>query len=124
VAAGDLDLDGAVDVIVTHQGQPATILKNRRPAENWVKVRLRATQGAAEGVGSMVTLRTGPRPVVRPVTQGVGYLSQSDLEICFPLPAGTASADVEVQWLGRGKERYVGLTAQQRHLLIEGRGAE
>jgi hypothetical protein len=111
-------------VIVTHQGQPATILKNRRPAANWVKVRLRALQGASEAVGSTVTLKTGSRPVVRQVTQGVGYLSQSDLELCFPLPAGTASADVEVRWLGRGTERHVGLTAQQRHLLIEGRGAE
>ena len=124
VAAGDLDLDGSLDVIVTHQGQPATILKNRRPAATWVKVRLRALQGAPEAVGSTVTLKTGSRPVVRQVTQGVGYLSQSDLELCFPLPAGTASADVEVRWLGRGTERHVGLTAQQRHLLIEGRGAE
>jgi hypothetical protein len=124
VAAGDLDLDGAIDVIVTHQGQPATILRNRRPVENWVKVRLRAIQGAPEAVGSTVTLRTGPRPVVRQVTQGVGYLSQSDLEICFPLPPGAGSAEIEIQWLGRGKERFVGLTAQQRHLLIEGRGAE
>lgn len=124
VAAGDLDLDGALDVIVTHQGQPATILKNRRPASNWVKVRLRALLGASEAIGSTVTLRTGDRAVVRQLTQGVGYLSQSDLEICFPLPAGTASADVEVRWLGRGTERYIGLTAQQRHLLIEGRGAE
>ena len=72
IAVGDLDLDGAVDVIVVHQNVPATVLRNLNPPGNWVRIVLRATQGVGDAVGSTATLRNGDRPVARQVVQVPG----------------------------------------------------
>lgn len=122
IAVGDLDGDGGIDVVVTHQNEPATILRNRQPPRNFVKIQLRATGGEASAVGSRVTLIGGERPVVKQIVQGIGYFSQSDLSVILPLPSGMMSTEVIVSWLGRGNETFRDLTAGQTHTLVEGRG--
>src|SRR5262249_40581940 len=44
VAAGDLDNDGRVDLVVVHRDVPAVVLQNRTPGGHWLGLRLRGTR--------------------------------------------------------------------------------
>ena len=43
VAAGDLDNDGSVDIVVVHRDAPAAVLSNRTRGGHWIGLKLRGT---------------------------------------------------------------------------------
>jgi hypothetical protein len=123
-AVGDIDNDGAPDVVAVHVNDPVRILRNRMPPANFVSLRLRARRGELDAVGARVTLAGGEGKILaRFVISGGGYASHSDPRILFSLPAGAESPVVTVHWPGREIEVFRGLTPGQTNVLIEGRGA-
>jgi hypothetical protein len=122
VAAGDLDGDGAPDLVLVHQNEPVVVLRNRRTPAHGLGVRLRGTRSDFEAIGARIVLRTGDRELVRFVRSGAGYLSQSDHAEHFPLEAQMSNATVEVAWPGNRRERFGGLQSGRVHLLTEGQG--
>jgi hypothetical protein len=122
VAAGDLDDDGALDLIVVHQNEPVALLRNRTPAGSFVRVQLRATRGQTDAIGAHVVLLSGPRAMVRHMVHGAGYFSQWDPRVVFPAPAGASTVDLAVQWLGRKREVFRNLQIGSLHVLVEGQG--
>ncbi|HVV99417.1 MAG TPA: CRTAC1 family protein [Planctomycetaceae bacterium] len=122
VAAGDLDGDGAPDLVFVHQNDPVVILRNRRTPAKWLGVRLQGTRADREAIGARLIVRTGERELVRFVRSGAGYLSQSDHAVRFPLAADQASAAVDVVWPGNHRERFAELQSNRVHLLTEGEG--
>ena len=120
-AVGDLDNDGAADLVVVHQNEPVVLLKNRRPPERWLRVKLRGETCDREAIGAKVVFEHEGRPLVRFVRSGAGYLSQSDLRIVFPVAADDA-LDVEVVWPGGRRESFRRLSAGATNVLAEGQG--
>jgi hypothetical protein len=121
-AVGDLDGDGALDLVAVPLNEPLRLLRNRFAPANFVRVELRARGGEPDATGARVTADFAGRRLVRHAVRGGGYFSQSDPRFIFPLAAGTLAIDVTVQWPGRLSETFRGLPAQKSHLLIEGRG--
>lgn len=122
-AVGDLDADGAPDVVAVHDNAPVRLLRNRQADSPFVSVRIRATRGARDAVGARVTLAgSGPPAQVRFVVSGAGYASCSDDRIIFRGLAQATTADVIVDWPGREREWFRGLPLRQTHTLVEGRG--
>ncbi|MFN0056434.1 MAG: CRTAC1 family protein [Planctomycetales bacterium] len=122
-AIGDLDNDGAVDLVVVHQNAPAVIQRNRLVPSAWVSLRLVARSGAREGVGAIVTSMYQGRELTRWVHAGGGYLSQFDRRIVLPIDSEKLP-QVRVRWPGGREETFDGLTGQATNVLIEGRGRE
>jgi len=123
-AVGDIDNDGAPDVVAVHVNDSVQVLRNRKAPPNFVSVWLRASQGALEAVGARVTLASrGDRPLTRFAVGGAGYASHSDQRILFPLEPGADAAAVTVHWPGRGCELFRGLAVRRTNVLVEGRGA-
>ncbi|MFN0054433.1 MAG: CRTAC1 family protein [Planctomycetales bacterium] len=123
-ATGDLDDDGAPDLAAAPLNDPVRLLRNRQSPNNFVSVELRARRGEPDATGARLSMEFSGRSLVRFVVRGAGYFSQSDPRILFPLSAQTQVADILVEWPGRGRERFRGLAARDRHRLIEGRGEE
>lgn len=122
-AVGDLDNDGATDVVTSQLNQPARLLRNRIPAENWLRTSIVATRGARHPVGATVTLAEEATPMqTRLIKSGAGYASESDPRLVFTLPAKITRTSVIVQWPGGYRETFSGLENRQDHVLIEGRG--
>lgn len=123
IAAGDIDHDGAVDLVVGHLNEPVQILRHSRSPANFLGVRLRATRGDPEAIGARVDYAPpGGRVLHRDVVRGAGYFSQSDTQLLFPADPETARVDIRVQWPGRGLELFRDVTTGCSQTLVEGRG--
>ena len=122
-AIGDLDNDGAPDLVISRQNDPVAVLRNRLPAEHWVRVELRGTTSNPDAVGAKVTARYGERILVRWLRGGGGYASYFDPRILLPA-TDDAPVDVTVKWPSGKTERFNDLAQKQTHVLIEGEGQQ
>ncbi len=120
-AVGDLDNDGGLDLVISHQNDPVVVLRNRLPAKNWVSVRLRGEKSNTDGIGAKVTARYGDRQLVRWIRGGGGYVSAFDPRILFPA-VDDAPVSVTVKWPGGEVELFPDLVQGKTHELIEGTG--
>jgi hypothetical protein len=120
-AVGDLDNDGGPDLAVSHQNDPVTLLRNRQPAEHWVRVALHGVRSNRDAVGAKVTAPFGDRQLTRWVRGGGGYASYFDPRILFPAK-DDKSITVTVKWPGGGSEVFADLQPGRTHELIEGLG--
>ncbi len=120
-AIGDLDNDGALDLVVVHQNEPVVLLRNRRPVSRWIRLQLRGTTSNPAAIGAKITAPFGDRVLTRWVRSGAGYLSQSDARIVLPM-ADHTPVSVTVYWPAGSMEIFQGLTENQTHVLVEGEG--
>ncbi|WP_147274212.1 CRTAC1 family protein [Bremerella cremea] len=121
VAVGDLDNDGALDLVVVHQDDPVAILRNRLPCPHWIRLQLLGTQSNTDGIGAKVRLLNQDLPLSAWVTGSDSYASSSDRRVLFSLDDGSP-VDVEVTWMSGITEVFSHLQPQETHELVEGQG--
>jgi len=121
-AVGDLDDDGALDLVISHQNEPVAVLRNRRPPPHFLRVELRGIRCHPQAVGAQVSIRSGEREMVRYVAGGAGYFSHFDQRLLFPL-VNDDPLDVTVRWPGGASEIFHALPVDRAHALVEGHGA-
>jgi hypothetical protein len=98
VAAGDLDNDGRVDLVVVHRDAAAAVLRNVTRGGLWLGLRLRGTRSGRTPVGARVTCQAGGRSQVRWLTSGTSYLASSDPRLWFGLGSAPNVERLEVRW--------------------------
>ncbi len=118
----DVNEDGAWDLVVVHQNEPAVLLRNRRPPKSWIRLDLVGTNSDRNAMGAVLSIRQGEQIMKRWKPGGGSYLSHSDPRLLFPL-VDDAPVDVTVVWLGRQTEVFPQLPTQRTHILVEGRSS-
>lgn len=99
MAIGDLDNDGRVDAVVTTNGGPAYVLRNKTANGNhWITLRLRGHASNRDGVGAVVRVSAGKNSQWAMVTTAGGYLSSSDPRVHFGLGKAAVADEVEIRW--------------------------
>lgn len=128
VVAGDLDGDGRLDLVVSHQRAPSAVIRNRTPAGRSVSLRLVSRSGNRNGFGtSLIARRTdgaesaaGGLPVqFRELAGGGSFQSASDLAIHLALRQ-ESRISVEVKWSSGRSETF--LVGPGPTVAVEGRG--
>ena len=123
LAAGDVDNDGDVDLLVTNMGERCDLLLNESAnGNNWLTVKLAGaggTEGSVEGeattqpgsggsnrsaIGARLRVVAGDLTQVQEVQSGYSYLSASDLRVHFGLGERTKVDTLEITWPSGDRE--------------------
>jgi hypothetical protein len=99
-AVGDLNDDGAMDIVVTSLNERPRILVNTGGSGNhWVTLKLTGHKSARDAIGAAVKLTTGSgRVLYNHVDVSAGFMSSSDKRVHFGLGAEDKIASVEIRW--------------------------
>ena len=122
LAAGDIDNDGDLDLLVTNNGTRAELLRNGSARTNALLVRLVGTRSNRSAIGTRVRITIGARTLVREVKAGSGYLGQSDLRVHLGLGTTAVVSRLDVRWPTGVVEVIENVAANQILTVTEGRG--
>ncbi|MDA1266461.1 MAG: CRTAC1 family protein [Planctomycetota bacterium] len=121
-AAGDVDGDGDLDVLVGNLDGPPTLLVNESEVGSSLALNLIGSGRNRDAIGAVVRGRVGARHLVHTIGAGSGFLSTGDLRPTFGLGEATTLEGVSVRWPD-GSEMSIGeLAAGQLHTLTQGQG--
>ncbi len=123
-AFGDLNNNGAMDVLVTANNGPARLLLNRvESANRWVGLTLIGRHGGRAPLGARVQVKLpSGRSLWRRVRTDGSYLSASDSRVLVGLGGEDAIEAVRVFWLGGATEEFTDVLIGRYNRLVEGRG--
>jgi hypothetical protein len=118
-AAGDIDNDGRVDVVLNNNGTTPTVLHNdTKPAGHWLSLKLIGGAGSPrDAIGSTAWLTAGGRRQRADIISGASYCSQSDLRLHFGLGQAAKVDRLEIRWAS-GKRQVVAVAGVDRLLVI------
>lgn len=125
IALVDLDNDGDLDVIVTHQFAPPSVYRNDSQPRHWLALALEgnAKDCNRDALGTQVQLiyqQDGQsHRQLREQQASNGFSAQGDHRLLFGLgeTATDAPPEVQVQWCGRGKIHTFQLAIDHYHTL-------
>ncbi|MDR3634982.1 MAG: FG-GAP-like repeat-containing protein [Isosphaeraceae bacterium] len=113
VAAGDLDNDGRVDLVVVHRDEPVALLRNTSDGGHWLGVRLLRAKKGHSAIGARVTCRVKGLSVVHWLTSGTSYLSTHDSRLWFGLGEAHTVDRLEVHWPSGTDQSWADVPADQ-----------
>jgi hypothetical protein len=121
---GDIDNDGAIDIVVTNNNGPVRLLRNQAKARgHWLIVKLESPRTNRFAIGARVAvLRRGQDTLWRRVHTDSSYLSASDVRAHFGLGERPEMEAVLVIWPDGSKERFQNVKADRIVTLRQGTG--
>jgi Flp pilus assembly protein TadD/peroxiredoxin len=127
VASVDWDHDGDLDLWITNRTAPRLrfLRNNGSQGQRGVLIRLQGTSGNRDAIGArleLISAEADGKPLVRFVTAGSGYLSQSSKWVHFGIGTAAGPFRLKVAWPGGSDETIEGLGAGGRYRVVEGSG--
>lgn len=123
LAWGDLDGDGAIDLVTTEIEGPVRVFKNVAPkAGHWLLVRALDPALKRDALGATVRVRVGGATRAAFVLPGQSYCSSGDARAHFGLGPAAAFDEIEVTWPNGSVEAFPGGAADRALTLSRGTG--
>jgi enediyne biosynthesis protein E4 len=120
-AAGDLDNDGDVDVVINNLDGPPTVLRNGKGNQhNFLTINLEARRANRDAIGAVVTVTAGDLVQRGMRRSGDSYLSHSDPRLHFGLGARPRVDAIEVRWPDGAVQRCGEVPANTFIAILEG----
>ena len=122
IALADLDNDGDLDALVTHQFAPVSIYRNDAAPKSWLGLQLEGNGSRCnrDAIGTQVTLETSAGSQLREVQESNGFSAQGDRRLLFGLGSDSASdVAVKIHWCGEATPQLVQLQPNQYHRIIQ-----
>jgi hypothetical protein len=122
-ATGDLDGDGALEVVINNLGERPSLLKNLGPRKNWLLVQCVGSKSNPDAIGARVYVEVGERRLSGEVQSGAGFVSQSDTRQHFGLGGDTRYSRIEVRWPSGEREVYAAGEGNRVVVVEQGKGS-
>jgi len=119
IALVDLDNDGTLDVIVTHQFAPVSMYRNVGDKKSWVGLALEGNGGGCnrDAIGTRVWIDANGNRQMREVHAANGFAAQGDRRLLFGLGSYQGKVQAEIYWCGAREPQRVMLEMNRYHRL-------
>lgn len=108
LCVGDIDGDGALDLLVTQVGGAARILRNIAPARgHWLMIRAVDPELHRDAIGAEVRLRSGGRRWHGLIQPAQSYQCSNDFRAHFGLGATKEIDQIEILWPDGSTEQFL-----------------
>lgn len=97
-AWGDLDNDGAVEIVVNNIGQPPFLYAPRKPGASWTRVKLAGTKSNRDALGARLKVTANGIVQTDEVRSGESYISSCDQRLHFGLGQARVIDRIEIRW--------------------------
>jgi hypothetical protein len=126
LACGDIDNDGAIDLLSICAGGPAQLFRNVAPRRGrWLTVRaLDPALGGRDAIGAEVLVEAGGRQYWRLIQPSCSYLVSNDPRAHFGLGPAERFEAVRILWPDGSEERFPGSPADRHLVLLKGTGVK
>jgi len=124
-AFGDIDNDGAIDIVIANNNGPVRLLLNQTrflKRNHWLLVRLEAAGGNRFGIGARIEVRQNGRRLMRRVHTDSSYLSANDVRVHFGLGEQARIDELIVYWPDGSTEAWDRIQADQIMTIRQGTG--
>lgn len=121
-AYGDIDNDGALDLVLTTNGGPAVLFRNEGVINHALRLKLVGTKSNRDGIGAVAVVRSGQITQKLMLRSGSSYLSSSELVLTFGLGRASKADTVEIHWPSGATDRLNNVNADQIITIEEGAG--
>jgi enediyne biosynthesis protein E4 len=122
IALADLDNDGDLDALVTHQFAPVSIYRNDAASKSWLGLQLEGDGKRCnrDAIASQVTIETSAGTQLREVQESNGFSAQGDRRLLFGLGSELAEeVPVKIYWCGNVTPQLIQLKPNQYHYIIQ-----
>jgi hypothetical protein len=124
LAVGDLDNDGAPDLVVSGVGGPARVYRNVAPRRgHWLRLRLLdPARSNRDAIGAEIVVRAGGKRWWALVQPASSFLASNDPVVQIGLGTAAIADEIEVRWPDGAREHFTGGAADRLLVLRQGQG--
>ena len=121
LAAGDVDNDGRVDLVLVSENAPLALFRNQTVSSNrFLTLELEGTKSNRDAVGARVVVTVSGQTRVAVRSGGGSYLSSSDHRIHFGLGPAEVVDRVQVIWPSGQRDSHQGVNTNKGYRVREG----
>lgn len=119
-AAGDLDRDGDLDLVISRMNQPVVLLSNTTETTNhWLSLHLIGRDSPRLPIGALVRLKTAQGEQTRQLKGGSSYASTVDPHLFFGLGSSTSIESLTITWPSGKTQTLKPLKVDQSWIVVE-----
>lgn len=112
-AYGDINNDGAPDIVITTNAGPAALFRNTGAKNHSLRFKLEGVKSNRDGIGAVVNVTAGSDTQSKMLTSGSSYLSSSELVLTFGLATHPRADAIEIHWPSGQVDRLSNVAADQ-----------
>jgi hypothetical protein len=121
-AYGDINNDGALDLMLTTNNGPAVLFRNTGATNQSLRVKLWGTKSNRNGIGAVVFVQSAQTGQKLTMRSGSSYLSSSELVLTFGLAKADKADVVEIHWPSGVTQKLTNIKAGQTITVREDKG--